>query len=302
MPFQPIEPAAALICYNAASAPAFDLAKRLRTSLGSRYPARALDDATSALGDPTPGVVITVGGDGTLLRAACLAAQVDSPLLGVNLGRLGFLTEVEAADALEMVPRYLAGAVPGGVWADRRAMLQVVVRTRTGEHPPVHVLNDVVVGRGALAHLARIGVTVDGAELTTYQADAVIVATATGSTAYALSAGGPILHPALADTVLVPVAAHGDLDAPVVVPREAVVELEVMSEHPSTASADGITEVALGQGDRVRVSASPYEAVFLRAGAPARYYETLVYRLRRGADQSVRLARLMAEEEARRGR
>lgn len=302
MSIEPIAPASALICYNAASAPAFDLAERLRVGLGSRHPLRALDDATTALGSPAPGVVVTVGGDGTLLRAARLAAQAGVPLLGVNMGRLGFLTEVEASEATDLVPRYLAGEVPGGVWADRRAMLQAVVRTATGEHPPVDVLNDVVVGRGALAHLARISVTVDGAELTTYQADAVIVATATGSTAYALSAGGPILHPALADTVLVPVAAHGDLDAPVVVPREAVVELEVMSEHPSIASADGITEVPLGPGDRVRVSTSPHEAVFLRAGAPARFYETLVYRLRRGADQSVRLARLMAEEEARRGR
>lgn len=290
-----IDPANAIVLYNAESTNARPLAERLAEHLGTRQDLQSTADGDVSLGAPTPDVLITIGGDGTLLRAARLAAQADVPLLGVNLGRLGFLTEIEAGDALELVPRYLSG---GFGWMDERRMLQAEVAG--GQQPAVHALNDVVVGRGSSAHMVRIGVTVNGAELTTYQADSIIVSTATGSTAYALSAGGPILYPASADMVLVPVAAHGDLDAPVVVPAGATVELTVMSRHPCIATSDGYVNLDLHQGDTVRITSSPYRARFLRAGSEARFWETLVYRLRRGADQSLTLARLMAEGGSRR--
>ena len=293
-----IEPANALILYNAGSPDAKPLAERLRARLGCDRPLASTDDGPPSIGSPAPGVLVTVGGDGTLLRAASVAAQAAVPLLGVNLGRLGFLTEIEADDALDAVPRYLDGSV-GRVY--ERHMIQA----EAAGAAPVHALNDVVVSRASAGHLARIGVRVDGAELTTYQADAVIVATATGSTAYALSAGGPILHPSSADMVLVPVAAHGDMDAPMVVPAESTIELTVKTDHPAVMTADGFVNVPLGPEGSVRVSGSPHRALFLRAdgraGSEARFYETLVYRLRRGADQTVTLAREIAEAEARRG-
>ena len=293
-----IDPADALILYNAGSPDAKPLAERLRALLGCDRALASTDDGPPTIGSPPPGVLVTVGGDGTLLRAASVAAQAAVPLLGVNLGRLGFLTEIEAADALDAVPRYLDGS---GARVYERHMLQAEVDGAA----PVHALNDVVVGRATTGHLARIGVSVDGAELTTYQADAVIVATATGSTAYALSAGGPILHPSSTDMVLVPVAAHGDMDAPVVVPAESVVELTIKTGHPAVMTADGFVDVPIGPEGSVRVSASPHRALFLRAagraGSEARFYETLVYRLRRGADQSVTLAREIVEAQARRG-
>ncbi len=289
-----IEPAKALILYNAGSPDAKPLAERLRSRLGCDRPLASTDDGAPSLGSQPPDVLVTVGGDGTLLRAASVAAQAAVPLLGVNLGRLGFLTEVEAADALDAVPRYLDGSIG-------RVYERYMVQAETGGAPPVHALNDVVVSRASTGHLARIGVSVDGAELTTYQADAVIVATATGSTAYALSAGGPILHPSSADMVLVPVAAHGDMDAPVVVPAQSAVELTVKTGHPAVMTVDGFVDVQIGPEGSVRVSASPHVALFLRAGSEARFYETLVYRLRRGADQSITLAREIADAEARRG-
>ena len=250
------------------------------------------------LAEIAPAALITVGGDGTLLRAARMAAEADVPLLGVNLGRLGFLTEIEAADALELVPQYLEG---GFTWIDERRMVQATTRA-SGENSGCDaVLNDVVVGRGRIAHLARIGVAVNGVELTTYQADAVIVSTATGSTAYALAAGGPILYPASGDMVIVPVATHGDLDAPVVVPEDSAVELTIKSDHDAIMTADGFVDVPMGKGDTVTVSRSPYRARFLRAGSPDQFYETLVYRLRRGAEQSVHIARRLAADEARLG-
>ena len=294
-----IDASNAAILYNADSERAAPLAEALAEALGARHPLHSTGDAEMPLADMAPDVLITVGGDGTLLRAARMAAEADVPLLGVNLGRLGFLTEIEAADALELVPRYLAGEF---AWIDERRMAQCVTRTADGESSPVHVLNDVVVGRGRVAHLARIGVSVNGFEMTTYQADAVIVSTATGSTAYSLAVGGPILYPASGDMVVAPVATHGDLDAPVVVPGDCAVELVVKSDHDGLVTADGFVETPLARGDSAVVTGSGLRARFLRAGPPDRFYETLVYRLRRGADQSRSIARLLAEEEARNGR
>ena len=286
------------ILYNTASDRAQPLAEGLADALGSQIPLLSTSDGEAALAELAPTALITVGGDGTLLRAARMAAEADVPLLGVNLGRLGFLTEIEAADALELVPEYLEG---GFTWVDERRMVQAVTQAEAGSSGPVAVLNDVVVGRGRIAHLTRIGVAVNGVELTTYQADAVIVSTATGSTAYALAAGGPILYPASGDMVIVPVATHGDLDAPVVVPEDCSVELTIKSDHDAIMTADGFVDVPMGKDDTVTVSRSPYRARFLRAGSPDRFYETLVYRLRRGAEQSVHIARRLAADEARLG-
>ena len=293
-----IEPGNCIILYNAASAEAKPLAEALAALLGSRHPLQSTDDGEVSVGSPAPDVLITVGGDGTLLRAARLVARAGVPLLGVNLGRLGFLTEIEAGHALEAVPRYLSD---GFGWVDERHMIQVEVPASPTARGPVTVLNDVVVGRGAIPHMPRVGVRVNGVELTTYQADAVIVSTATGSTAYGLSAGGPILYPQSTDMAVTPVATHGDLDAPLVVPSESVVELTIKSEQPAMMTADGYVAIAMNAGDTAVVTTSPYKARFLRSGSKDRFYETLVYRLRRGAEQTVTLARLLAEDEASRG-
>ena len=294
-----IDAANALILFNAASDRARPLAESLRTLLGAHLPLQSTDGGEVDLASMRPDVVVTVGGDGTLLRAARLAAALSVPLLGVNLGRLGFLTEIEGRDALDLVPKYLQD---GFGWMDERHMVQAVAETGGVAHPAVHVLNDVVVGRGATPHMVRVAIIVNGVDLTTYQSDAVIVATATGSTAYNLSAGGPILYPQSADMVVTPVATHGDLDAPVVLPSDCRVELILRSESPAIATADGFLNFPLSAGDRVTVTRSPYVARFLRGGSPDRFYETLVYRLRRGADQAVDLARrIFAEERFRNG-
>ena len=223
-----IDPTQVAILYNTVSDRAQPLAEELAEALGTDQPLLSTADGEAALAELAPSALVTVGGDGTLLRAARMAAEADVPLLGVNLGRLGFLTEIEAVDSLELVPGYLEG---GFTWIDERRMVQAVTRAGGESSGAAAVLNDVVVGRGRIAHLTRIGVSVNGVELTTYQADAVIVSTATGSTAYSLAAGGPILYPASGDMVIVPVATHGDLDAPVVVPEDCSVELTVKSDH-----------------------------------------------------------------------
>lgn len=289
---------ALLLCSHTGDGPV-ELGTRLAAAIGTSLPLYSTE-GDDPLPSPAPSVIITVGGDGTILKAARLAAPAGIPLLGVNMGRLGFLTEIEAADALELVPRYLGEE--GFAWVERRHMVQAAVDGAGGSaQVGFHALNEVVVGRGAADSLSRIHVDIDGVHLTTYAADSVIVATATGSTAYSLSAGGPILHPESQEMVLTAVAPHGDLSAPLVVPSDSVVTLEVESETASAVGADGAVNLPLEHGERVTVSRSPHIANFLRSGPRTSFYETLVYRLRRGSDQTLSVVRKIADQERRAG-
>ena len=291
----------ALILYRNRSGEARELAQALADRLGTVHPIWPVDDVTQLQLSDGPDIVVTVGGDGTILRAVQLAAPLGVPLLGVNMGRLGFLTEVEASRALEMVPQYLEAGYP---WTEKRNMLQAVVDPLQGSPPPsapVHALNEVVVGRGSAARLVHIRVAIDGAELGTYKADAVIVATATGSTGYALSAGGPILYPTSADLLLQAVAPQSGSSTAVIVSVGSLVELTVVTDRPVSLSADGFQDLPLQEGDTVRISPSPYVACFLRAGPPASFYERLAYRLLRGENQeSSHLSRFVRPEETKR--
>ena len=145
-------------------------------------------------------LIISVGGDGTILRAAHVVASTMTPITGINLGRLGFMTELSADEALEKLPPLLAGEG----WIDERAMLEAELSATDQEPAHIfHALNDVVVARGAIARLVYVEAKVNGQHLTSYKADGVIVATATGSTGYSLAAGGPILYPQSNDFLLV---------------------------------------------------------------------------------------------------
>ncbi len=132
-------------------------------------------------------LVLTVGGDGTILRAVQAVVPGPTPITGINLGKLGFMTELGAGEALEKLPEIIAGAG----WVDERSMLRAELAT--GQDPGFDALNDVVVARGDIVRLVHVEASIDGQPLTTFKADGVIVATATGSTGYALAAGGPIL-------------------------------------------------------------------------------------------------------------
>lgn len=288
----------ALLLYNNRAPEAKPLADELALRLRTRHAPQPLEQPPATVASIRPSVIVTVGGDGTILRAAHLAAPLGVPLLGVNMGRLGFLTEVEASDALAEVPRYLFEE--GYAWIEPRAMVSATVLVGgQPKHAPVHALNEAVVGRGSVAHIARIAVSVDNVELTTYGADAVIVSTATGSTAYALSAGGPIVYPTSKDMIVAAVAPHGDLSAPVVLPQTATVDIRVLGEQAASLSVDGYWEEPVHEGEVVRVAACPHVAQFLRSGPLTKFYETLVYRLRRGADQARAIAQRMSQHEAR---
>ena len=235
--------------------------------------------------DSHPGVelLITVGGDGTILRAACVAAPYGIPILGINMGRVGFMTELRAQEALSSVARYLEE----GARVEERAMLQAKLLLAVQgkeEKPglgPFHALNDVVIGGSGASRMVAVEVGIDGSVLTAYRADAVIVATATGSTGYALSAGGPILHPLSDDIVLQPVAAQHGLGNALVLPSGSRVELTLRSDRPATMNVDGFVDKEMGEGSVVSVETSPYRARFLRMPASTDYYATLTRRLGR---------------------
>ena len=226
------------------------------------------------------GLVITVGGDGTILRAAQVTAPMGIPMVGINMGRLGFMTELQVHEALERLPFYLNGECR----VEERTMLQAMVikgdlGLGSGEQGPYHALNDVVLARGAVSRVVTVTGYVDGAQLTTFRADAVIVSTATGSSGYNLAVGGPILDPLSDAMVLKPVAAHMGLSAGLVLGPDARVGLSLEGYQDAILSIDGYVDYPIVPGDRVELRQSPYKARFLRVHPPSYFYATLTRRL-----------------------
>ena len=221
-------------------------------------------------------LIITLGGDGSILRAARLGARYDVPILGVKMGRISFLGEVSPDEWRETLQRVLSG----DYWMEEHMMLQAVAwRGDTAISQAHEALNEVVVSRGGLARVVRTAARVDGSHLTTYSADGVIVSTATGSTGYALAVGGPVLPPELKNILLIPIAAHLSLDRAVVLPQGATVELQIFTDHEAILTVDGQFLVELQSGDVVRVGASPYQAHFVRVQERVYFYKTLMDRL-----------------------
>ncbi|MBN1261372.1 MAG: NAD(+)/NADH kinase [Anaerolineae bacterium] len=220
-------------------------------------------------------LLVTLGGDGTILRAMPLAVPLEIPVLGLNLGRVGFLTECAPERWERVLERILAGQ--GEI--EERTMLQVTLCRDEEMVIRDLALNDAVVNRHGLARTVRLATSVDGALAAQYIADGLIIATATGSTAYSYAVGGPILPPWLDNFVVVPVAAHLTLDRPLVLDGEAVVEVEVHTTIPGMLSVDGRPTGDLHEGDCVTVERSRFKARFLRLRSRNDFYRTLVERL-----------------------
>jgi NAD+ kinase len=204
-------------------------------------------------------LVVSVGGDGTFLRAAHVASQVDAPVLGVKVGRMGFLTEVEPADAEPLILRALQGSARV---EERMAALAAPEAGRAFE--PQWGLNEVIVEKRARHRLIKLAVYVDGTYVTTFSADGVIVATPTGSTAYSFSARGPIVSPTVQSLIVTPVAAHMVFDRSFVLDASSKVSLRVEGEEHGLLSADGRQSVELPVGARIAISAAPRSAKLVR--------------------------------------
>ena len=215
-------------------------------------------------------LLIMAGGDGSVLRAGNLCAPGKVPILGVNLGKLGFLIQVEKEEWREYFDKLLAGEA----WLENRMMLHAE-HIRSGEVlGSWDALNEVVVGRGQILRPIRLSASVDGRHLTSYVADGLIAATATGSTAYALAAGGPILPPELRNILLVPIAPHLSVDRSVVLAEGSMVSMQINGEN-AVLSIDGQASIALMEDDHVDVSAAEVIAQFVRFGDPGYFYRNL---------------------------
>lgn len=208
--------------------------------------------------------VVVLGGDGTLLRAARLLAPVGTPLLGVNFGHLGFLTELEPKELRSELPLFLAG----GGQVDERSMLQARVSLKAGGTREVVALNDLVFHKTAYARLIEVEAHVGGCHLATFAGDGLIAATPTGSTAYSLSAGGPIVDPSLSLILLTPICPHTLYSRPVVVDPDALVTITFRQTEDAfqdcTMTVDGQEAYAIDPDEKVAVRRAPFKARLLR--------------------------------------
>lgn len=220
-------------------------------------------------------LVITLGGDGSLLRTARLAANHAVPILGINMGRLGFLVEIQPAEWRDRIRQ----ALLGDYWIEERLMLHAEHLHQGQVVNVCEALNEVVVSRGQLARVVRLHTSIDGSFLTTYTADGLIIATATGSTAYALAAGGPILPPELKNFLLIPLAPHLSLERAIVLSKGVAVQVQVATDHTAVLTVDGQFEFEVADGDELTVSASPAVGRFLRLQDRTYFYQTLMKRL-----------------------
>jgi len=268
--------------YNALVPRATDLVASIIDSLG------LADSAWSSAADAVAererelsetSTLITAGGDGTILRTVRVTAAHDLPILSINLGKVGFMSELEVDVAEAGIARYLSGQAESA-WIDNRMMVRAAIKLASGEPvPEADALNEVVLSRGQSAKLLHVEAGIDGAALTTYRADGVLVSTATGSTGYAMAAGGPLINPRSEDMLLLPVAPHMCLDTGLVLPGDTVVDLTIGNEADTLLSVDGDPVARLSPGDTVTIARSPYRARFVRLRPAGDFYATLTRRL-----------------------
>ncbi|MCY4067620.1 MAG: NAD(+)/NADH kinase [Acidimicrobiaceae bacterium] len=220
-------------------------------------------------------VVVTLGGDGSILRAVELIGAADVPILGVNFGRMGYLTEVAPADVRSAIARVIAGDCS----VEERMLLAVEFQAPDADAAGCRArrafaLNEALVERPAASYALRLGVSFNGEKFTNYVADGLIVSTPTGSTAYSMSAGGPVVDPAHRALLVTPVSPHMLFNRSMVLPADTVLQLEVLSHQGAVLSVDGRRLAELEQHDVVKCSASGHRARLVTFGAK-RFHQVL---------------------------
>ena len=213
------------------------------------------------------GLALSLGGDGTMLRAVKMLGGSGVPIIGVNVGLLGYLTEVEPPALTKVLERWNAGADDGEWRIEERMMIDATLQPAGGEDAETWTaLNESVIEKQEAGHTVRLLVRIDGATFTSYAADGLIIATPTGSTAYSLSARGPVVSPKHRALLLTPVSPHMLFDRSLVLDPDEQVDIEVIGHRPATLSIDGRTAATLAEGDTVCVRASASVARFVRFG------------------------------------
>jgi len=240
--------------------------KELGTAIG--HPNSVLRTELPELVD----VVLVFGGDGTFLRVARLVCIYDIPILGVNLGGLGFLTEIRISELYPMIERIISGEYS----VEKREMLYATIhRGSTDQIGNFIVLNDVVINKGAVARIIDLALYINGSHVTNFRADGIILSTPTGSTAYSLSAGGPIVYPTLPLTIITPICSHTLTNRPLVVSSETTIRVIVLSDTPDTyLTLDGQVGVTLKVGDVIEIMKSDRSVKLIKS--PFRDYFTIL--------------------------
>jgi len=266
-----------------ASAVAADLRARGHEVCYDDATAGALGDGSACVVKPELGkasdLLITFGGDGTLLSVARHAPS-DVPILGVNMGTLGFLTEIQVEDFPDVLERVLGGAYD----VEPRVTFDVSVNGPGGDGTRYRVLNDVTINKTALARIIEMRVSVAGSFVSTFRADGLIVATPTGSTAYNLSAGGPIVYPTMHAVIITPICPHMLTNRPIVLPDELDIEISLVNPSPDQETfltLDGQEGFRLGERERVCVRKSK-QRVLLIQSPHKNYFDVLRTKLKWG--------------------
>ena len=222
------------------------------------------DGAPEGMGDTD--LIVSVGGDGTFLRVARLISPSGIPILGVNAGRLGFLTEIDAASA----PEALSNALDGKGRIEERTMIEV------NQNGAAHyALNDAIISRAGPARTVQVGVAVNAVDVLAFRGDGVIISTATGSTAYNLAAGGPVLPPTAPELIINPVSAHPMSESPILVGSDAEIAIRIRTDNQAVLSLDGQDDFDVDDGDLIVVRHSPHHARFVRFHDPSYFYRSL---------------------------
>ena len=263
--------------YNPTSDAAIELRERATGWAAVRgidhWAATAAD--MDAMSDQLPGtdVLVVLGGDGTFLRAARAVAEIDVPLLGINVGKVGFLSKVEAGDLIRTLELLQAGEF---TLEHRMALEGRILRAGSQDAPERHIaLNDVVIARGSLARVVRLDVAIDDSHLATYIADGLVVSSPTGSTGYSFSAGGPILDPTARNLIVTPIAGYLTTIRSVVVGSSVVVRCLVTDAHEALVSIDGREDVPLVVGDVVEVRALDRSIRFVQPHGALPFWDLL---------------------------
>ena len=216
-------------------------------------------------------IILVFGGDGSFLGVARLACRYGTPILGINLGGLGFLTEITVDEIYPMMERILSGDYE----IEDRRMLRTTLRRGKTRAKNYDVLNDVVINKEAVARIIDLEIYIEGSHVTTYKADGIILSTPTGSTAYSLSAGGPIVQPTLPVTIITPICPHTLTNRPLVVSNEMKVEIKITTQEPDTyLTLDGQIGIRLKTGDVIEVRKSDTTVKLIKS--PFRDYFTIL--------------------------
>jgi NAD+ kinase len=211
------------------------------------YPTKTVEDFAGAID-----LVVVLGGDGTMLGIGRQLAGSNVPLVGINMGRLGYMTDIPIQSVQSILPKMIAGEYE----ADNRTLLDAIVLRDGKKINHALALNDVVVNRSGISGMVELAVHVNGSFMYNQRSDGLIVSTPTGSTAYALSAGGPILHPRVAGILLVPIAPHSLSNRPIVLPEDSVTIIEVVDGREVIVNFDMQSQTNLQSGDKVEVRQS----------------------------------------------